>query len=91
MMVRAAEMLNELEEFDEDIWVSLIAAMDNKKGWGRISILEKLYPISGTFESAKVLFDKYYEEVSHCINLVGQLRPNFETVQFRRTPFLYPS
>ena len=37
--------------------------MDNKKGWGRILIIEKLYPISGTFESAKTLFDKYYEEV----------------------------
>ena len=35
--------------------------MDNKKGWGRISLMEKLYPLSGTFEKAKELFDKYYE------------------------------
>lgn len=37
--------------------------MADKKGWGRIPILEKLYLLSGTFESAKALFDKYFEEV----------------------------
>ena len=63
LMARCADMLTSLEEYDEETWEGLIKAMDNKKGWGRIMIIEKLYPVSGTFESAKTLFDKYYEEV----------------------------
>ena len=37
--------------------------MDGKTGWARTAFLERLYPISGTFEKAKILFDKYYRKV----------------------------
>ena len=37
--------------------------MDNKTGWARTAIFERLYPLTGTFEKAKLLFDKYYTKV----------------------------
>jgi hypothetical protein len=38
--------------------------MDNKTGWVRTAIIERLYPLTGTFEKAKLLFDKYYTKVT---------------------------
>lgn len=38
--------------------------MDNKTGWARTAMLERLYPLTGTFEKAKLLFDKYYTKVN---------------------------
>jgi len=38
--------------------------MDNKTGWARTAIIERLYPLTGTFEKAKLLFDKYYTKVN---------------------------
>jgi hypothetical protein len=37
--------------------------MDGKTGWARTAIIERLYPLTGTFEKAKILFDKYYRKV----------------------------
>ncbi len=37
--------------------------MDRKTGWARTAFLERLYLVSGTFEKAKILFDKYYIKV----------------------------
>ena len=42
--------------------------MDNKGGWIRTTLVEKLYPLTGTFEKAKMLFDKYYTKVFYFHN-----------------------
>jgi hypothetical protein len=37
--------------------------MERRKGWKRTEIIERLYPLTGTFEKAKEIFDGYYADV----------------------------
>jgi len=60
---RVFDAFREFEYYDEEIWDRIIIMMDNKTGWVRTTIIEKLYPLTGTFEKAKLLFDKYYTKV----------------------------
>jgi len=53
--------------------------MDNKTGWARTAIIERLYPLTGTFEKAKLLFDKYYTKLSTNRNI--QWRYNLEQLR----------
>lgn len=53
--------------------------MDNKGGWVRTTILEKIYPLTGTFDKAKLLFDKYYTQISTNKNI--QWRYNLEQLR----------
>jgi hypothetical protein len=55
---------------DRDIWERIIIMMDNKGGWARTLIIERLYPLTGEFETAKQLFDKYYINVFNYLFLV---------------------
>lgn len=58
------DTLYEFEFFDEPIWNKLMSSLERKKGWKRVEIIERLYPLSGTFNKAKELFDSYYIEVN---------------------------
>lgn len=44
-------------------WSRLLLLMQNKKGWARIPVIERLYSISGENPLAKKIFDKYFESV----------------------------
>ena len=44
--------------------------MDGKTGWARTALIERLYPLTGTFEKAKIVFDKYYRKVS-CYDMLS--------------------
>lgn len=62
-VLRVFDVFREFEYYDEEIWDRIITMMDNKTGWARTAIIERLYPLTGTFEKAKLLFDKYYTKV----------------------------
>lgn len=47
------DAFQEFEYFDEAIWDKLMQFMDNKNGWIRTVIIEKIYPYTGTFPRAK--------------------------------------
>lgn len=47
------DAFREFEDYDEEIWNEIIRLMDNKKSWVRLKIIERLYPLTGTFDSAK--------------------------------------
>lgn len=50
-------------------WSRLLLLMQNKKGWARIPVIERLYSISGENPLAKKIFDKYFESVLFNIKL----------------------
>ena len=43
----------EFEYYDEEIWDKILEWMKNKKAWIRTKIIERLYPLTGTFPKAK--------------------------------------
>lgn len=76
---RIFDAFNKFEYYDEEIWDRIITMMDNKSGWVRTAIIERLYPLTGTFEKAKILFDKYYTKLSTNKNI--QWRYNLEQLR----------
>jgi hypothetical protein len=44
--------------------------MKDKKKWERIPIIEKLYELSGTYKTAKTMFDEYFEQVLNYLSIV---------------------
>jgi hypothetical protein len=48
---------------DEELWNTIFGWMERRKGWIRTDIIEKIYPLTGTFPKAKEVFDVYYAEV----------------------------
>ena len=54
--------------------------MDNKGGWLRTTIIEKIYPLTGTFPKAKQIFDKYYIALSTNQNVLW--RYNLEELRY---------
>lgn len=47
------DTFEEFKYFDDAIWDKLMQFMDNKRGWIRAVIIEKIYPYTGTFPRAK--------------------------------------
>jgi hypothetical protein len=47
------DTFEQFKYFDEVIWNKLMDFMDNKGGWIRTVIIEKIYPYTGTFPRAK--------------------------------------
>ena len=59
--VRIFEAFDKFEYYhDEDIWNSILGWFAFKKGWKRTEIIERLFPLTGTFPKAKEIFDQYY-------------------------------
>ena len=59
---RAFDAFDAFEYYqDEELWNILIEWMARRKGWKRTECIERLYPLTGTFEKAKEVFDAYYE------------------------------
>ena len=63
-VIRIFDAFHKFEYYDEEIWDKIITMMDGKTGWVRTALMERLYPLTGTFEKAKIVFDKYYTKVS---------------------------
>jgi len=59
--------------------------MDNKTGWARTAIIERLYPLTGTFEKAKLLFDKYYTKVIYVFKQVINKQEHSMEIQLGTT------
>jgi uncharacterized protein Usg len=45
------------------LWNNILSWLERRKGWIRTDIIQKLYPLTGTFPKAKEIFDTYYAEV----------------------------
>lgn len=63
--------------------------MDNKTGWVRTTMIERLYPLTGTFEKAKLLFDKYYTKVSCVLYEVIDKQEHPMEIQFGAVENVY--
>lgn len=48
---------------DEELWNNILSWLERRKGWIRTDIIERIYPLTGTFPKAKEMFDAYYAEV----------------------------
>ena len=59
---------------DEGLWNMVLGWLERRKGWKRIDIIQRIYPLTGTFPKAKEIFDTYYNEVNS--NLVSYLQTN---------------
>jgi hypothetical protein len=42
----------------------ILGWFERRKGWKRIDIIERIYPLTGTIPKAKEVFDTYYNEVN---------------------------
>lgn len=62
---RIFDAFNKFEYYqDEQLWENIFGWMERRRGWIRTDIIERLYPLTGTFPRAKEIFDKYYAEVT---------------------------
>lgn len=59
---------------DEGLWNMIFGWLERRKGWKRVDIIQRIYPLTGTFPKAKELFDTYYNEVNY--HLVSSLQMN---------------
>lgn len=87
--LRIFDAFRDFEYYDEDIWDKIITMMDRKTGWARTAIIERLYPLTGTFEKAKLLFDKYYTKVPFPNSIALNQQQHPMAIQSLRTATLF--